>query len=162
ISFWATDRAARKLKLDRLEKRISGLETPWDGDLAPWRDRFGLAPSPADAGLGTIGGGNHFAELQVVDEVRDEASFAALGLDKANAALLIHSGSRGLGQDSFRELLERHGANPLDEESDASAHYLARHDHAMRFARANRALIAHRFAGDLGADLRCVSDVAHN
>lgn len=162
MSFWATDLSARKLKLDRLEKRIFGLETLWEGDLAPWRDRFGFEPSLSDAGLGTIGGGNHFAELQVVDEVRDGAAFAGLGLDKANAALLIHSGSRGLGQDIFRELLERHGANALQEESEAARHYLARHDHAMRFARANRALIAHRFAGELGAEARCVSDVAHN
>ena len=156
MSFWALDLSARKLKLDRLEKRISGLEQPWDGDLALWRDRFGLAPSLSDAGLGTIGGGNHFAELQVADEVRDAAAFAALGLDKANAALLIHSGSRGLGQDIFRELLERHGANPLEEESDAARHYLDRHEHAMR------ALIVHRFASELGAAARCVSDVAHN
>jgi release factor H-coupled RctB family protein len=162
MSFWALDLSARKLKLDRLEKRISGLEQPWDGDLALWRDRFGLAPSLSDAGLGTIGGGNHFAELQVADEVRDAAAFAALGLDKANAALLIHSGSRGLGQDIFREVLERHGANPLEEESDAARHYLDRHEHAMRFARANRALIVHRFASELGAAARCVSDVAHN
>lgn len=162
MSFWATDLPARKLKLDRLEKRIAGLEEPWDGDLAPWRERFGLASTLSDPGLGTIGGGNHFAELQVVDEVRDEQAFAALELDKSNAALLIHSGSRGLGQDIFRELLERHGANPLEEESEAAAHYLARHDHAMRFARANRALIVHRFAGELGAETRCVSDVAHN
>jgi release factor H-coupled RctB family protein len=162
MSFWATDLPARKLKLDRLEKRIRGLEEPWDGDLAPWRDRFGLAPSLSDAGLGTIGGGNHFAELQVVDEVRDEAAFARLGLDKADAALLVHSGSRGLGQDIFRELLQRHGANPLEDGSEAAAHYLARHEHAMRFARLNRALIAHRFAGELGADARCISDVAHN
>lgn len=162
MSFWATDVPARKLKLDRLEKRISGLETPWDGDLAPWRERFELTASLADAGLGTIGGGNHFAELQVVDEVRDEKAFTALGLDKANAAMLIHSGSRGLGQDIFRELLASHGANPLDEDSAEAAHYLARHEHAMRFARANRALIAHRFADELGAKTRCVSDVAHN
>lgn len=162
MSFWATDLSARKLKLDRLEKRISGLEAPWDGDLAPLRERFGLEASLSDSGLGTIGGGNHFAELQVADEVRDEKAFAALGLDKANPALLIHSGSRGLGQDIFRELLDRHGANPLEEGSEAAAHYLVRHDHAMRFARANRALIAHRFASELGADTRCVSDVAHN
>jgi release factor H-coupled RctB family protein len=162
MSFWATGLPARKLKLDRLEKRIHGLEAPWDGDLAPWRERFGLEASLSDAGLGTIGGGNHFAELQVVDEVRDEKAFAALRLDKANAALLIHSGSRALGEDIFRELLERHGANPLEEGSEQAAHYLARHDHAMRFARANRALIAHRFAGELGCEARCVSDVAHN
>lgn len=162
MSFWATDLVACKLKLDRIEKRLHGLEHRWDGDLAPWRDRFGLPPSLSDAGLGTIGGGNHFAELQVVDEVRDAAAFARLGLDKASAALLIHSGSRGLGQDIFREQVERHGADPLAEESDAARHYLARHAHATRFARANRALIAHRLAVELGAEARCVSDVAHN
>ena len=162
MSFWALDIPARRLKLDRLERKISGLETPWDGDLEPWRERFAIAPSLADAGLGTIGGGNHFAELQVAEEVRDAEAFAALGLDKACAALLIHSGSRALGQDIFRELLEGYGANPLGEDSEAAAHYLARHDHAMRFARANRALIAHRFADELGAGLRCISDVAHN
>lgn len=162
MSFWALDLPARKMKLDRLEKRISGLEAPWDGDLAPWRDRFGLEASLADSGLGTIGGGNHFAELQIVHEVRDAEAFAALRLDKGDAALLIHSGSRGLGQDIFRELLQRHGASPLEEEGEAAAHYLARHEQAMRFARANRALIGHRFAGELGSEARCVSDVAHN
>lgn len=162
MSFWATDLDARKLKLDRWEKKVSGLETPWDGDLAPWRERFDLPVSLSDAGLGTIGGGNHFAELQVVDEVRDAAGFAALGLDKARAALLIHSGSRGLGQAVFQELIGEHEGRPLAEDSEAAARYLARHDHAMRFARANRALIAWRFAEQLGAQARLVSDVAHN
>jgi release factor H-coupled RctB family protein len=162
MSFWATDLPARKLKLDRIEKRISGLDQPWDGDRAPWRERFGLEEPLADSGLGTIGGGNHFAELQVADEVRDSDAFAALGLDKANAALLIHSGSRGLGQDIFRDHLERHGANALEEESEAARHYLSRHEQAMRFARANRALIAHRFADELSTEARCISDVAHN
>lgn len=162
MSFWETDLAARKLKLDRWEKKLSGLETPWDGDLAPWRERFDLPVSPSDAGLGTIGGGNHFAELQVVDEVRDRDGFAALGLDASRAALLVHSGSRGLGQAVFKELIDEHEGRPLDEESAAAARYLARHEHAMRFARANRALIASRFAEQIGAEARLVSDVAHN
>lgn len=162
MGFWETGLDARKLKLDRWEKKLAGLETPWDGDLAPWRARFHLPESLSDAGLGTIGGGNHFAELQVVDEVRDTQAFAALGLDKSRAALLIHSGSRGLGQAVFNELIGEHEGRPLDEASEAAARYLARHDHAMRFARANRALIASRFADQLGTDARLVSDVAHN
>jgi release factor H-coupled RctB family protein len=162
MSFWATDLAAKKLKLDRLEKKITGLDVPWKGDLEPWRARFGVEASPADGGLGTIGGGNHFAELQVVDEVRDAEAFADLGLDVAMAALLIHSGSRGLGQWVFTQLIAEHEGRPLAEGSDAATAYLARHDHAMRFARANRALIAWRFAEQLGAEARCVSDVAHN
>lgn len=162
MSFWATDVSVRKLKLDRLEKRLTGLETPWDGDLEVFRTRYGVAPSLADSGLGTIGGGNHFAELQAVSEVRDDAAFAGLGLDADKAALLIHSGSRSLGQSIFRSVLEEHGANPLEEGSEAAERYLTRHDDAMRFARANRALIVHRFAEELGAEARCISDVAHN
>ena len=162
MSLWATDIAARRLKLDRWAKRLDGLDRPWDGDLAPWRERFGLPVSPSDVGLGTIGGGNHFAELQVVEEVVDAPSFAALGLDKGAATLLVHSGSRGLGQAIHRELLERHGATALAAGSDDAARYLARHDHALRFARANRALIADRFAGQIGGGVRLVSDVVHN
>ena len=45
MSFWATDLPAKKLKLDRLEKRVAGLDEPWDGDLAPWRERYGLKPT---------------------------------------------------------------------------------------------------------------------
>jgi release factor H-coupled RctB family protein len=162
MGFWALDIQARKLKLDRLESRISGLEAPWDGDLDPWRKRFGFDASLADSGLGTIGGGNHFAELQVVDDVRDADAFADLGLDKAQAHILIHSGSRALGESIFREVITEHGARPLQDGSEAATRYLARHDHAMRFARANRALIAHRFAEQIGAAPRLVSDVAHN
>jgi release factor H-coupled RctB family protein len=162
MSFWALDIAARKLKLDRLEKKISGLELPWDGDLAPWRQRYDLPECLSDAGLGTIGGGNHFAELQVADEVRDAAAFTALGLDASKAALLIHSGSRGLGQAVFQELINAHEDRPLADGSAAAEHYLQRHDHAMRFVRANRALVAARFAEQLGAEARLVSDVAHN
>lgn len=162
MSFWATDLARRKLKLDRWSDRISGLDEPWDGDLGGWRERFELPESPYDRALGTIGGGNHFAELQVVGEVRDRDAFAALGLDKERAFLLIHSGSRGLGEAIFRDLLQRHGAQPLAAGSEDALRYLEQHAHACRFAKASRALIAHRFAGQIGADIRCVSDVVHN
>jgi release factor H-coupled RctB family protein len=162
MSFWATDIPARKLKLDRWARRLEGLERPYDGDLAPWRERHGLTESPSDAGLGTIGGGNHFAELQVVEEVIDAAAFAALGLEREAATLLVHSGSRGLGQAIHKEVVARHGYGPLDAGSEAAAHYLARHDHAIRYSRANRALIAERFSRQIGAGARLVSDVVHN
>ncbi len=162
MSFWATDIAARKLKLDRWAKKLDGLDRPYEGDLGPWRARYHLPESPSDIGLGTIGGGNHFAELQVVEEVVDAPAFAGLGLEADAATLLVHSGSRGLGHAIHAEVLDRHGTNPLAAGSVDAAHYLARHDHAQRFARANRALIADRFAGQIGAGLRLVSDVVHN
>ena len=66
MSFWATDLPARKLKLDRWADKLDGLDRPFEGDRAPWLAAQRLAAGPHDAGLGTIGGGNHFAELQVV------------------------------------------------------------------------------------------------
>lgn len=162
MGLWATDLSRRKLKLDRWAKRVRGLDEPWDGDLQGWCRRCDLPTSPHNRVLGTIGGGNHFAELQIVSEIRDEAACAALGLELEQAVLLVHSGSRGLGDEIFRELLTRCGANPVLPESTDALWYLARHDHASRYARANRSLIAHRFAEQIGADIRPVSDVLHN
>ena len=46
---------------------------------------------------GTLGSGNHFMEVQVVDEVFDEKTAAVFGLEKDMVCVMIHSGSRGLG-----------------------------------------------------------------
>ncbi len=46
---------------------------------------------------GTLGSGNHFLEVQVVDSVHDEAAARAMGLAHDMVVVLIHSGSRGLG-----------------------------------------------------------------
>ncbi len=57
---------------------------------------------------GTLGSGNHFLEVQVVDEVFDEPAAAAMGLSAGLVCVMIHSGSRGLGyqvcDDALREL----------------------------------------------------------
>jgi release factor H-coupled RctB family protein len=162
MSFWATDLPARKLKIDRWTGRLEGLDRPYDGDVAPWLGAQGLSPSIHDTGLGTIGGGNHFAELQVVHEVIDRERFAGLDLDRANAAMLILSGSRGLGQAIFEEQMATNGLNELAEGSDQAEAYLARHDEAVRWSIANRSLLAARFAIQIGAQARLVSDVPHN
>ena len=49
------------------------------------------------AQLGTLGSGNHFLEVQVVDHVVDEAAAGVMGLEKDMVCVMIHSGSRGLG-----------------------------------------------------------------
>ena len=57
---------------------------------------------------GTLGAGNHFLEVQVVDQVFDAEAAAAMGLREGQVCVMIHSGSRGLGyqvcDDSLREL----------------------------------------------------------
>lgn len=47
--------------------------------------------------IGTLGSGNHFLEIQVVDEIYDELTAAAFGLAKGQVTVMIHCGSRGLG-----------------------------------------------------------------
>jgi release factor H-coupled RctB family protein len=57
----------------------------------------GLAPMPFDASLGTIGGGNHFCELQAIEEILVPEAAADAGLDPSQICVLVHSGSPGLG-----------------------------------------------------------------
>ena len=48
--------------------------------------------------LGTLGAGNHYAEIQVVDEIYDEFAAKKMGIEfKGQVCLMIHCGSRGLG-----------------------------------------------------------------
>ena len=48
--------------------------------------------------MGTLGAGNHYAEIQVVEEIFDEAAARKMGIDRlGQVCVMIHSGSRGLG-----------------------------------------------------------------
>ncbi len=135
--------------------------------------------------LGTLGSGNHFAELQVVDEVLDPTAAAAFGLTEGNLTVMLHSGSRGLGYQVCDDALEamREGASrpatPLPDPQLAAApasspegrRYLAAMRAAANFAWANRqvmmALIERAIGRVLGGDraslgFALVYDVAHN
>lgn len=162
MALWRTDLQARALRPDKAVRRLTGLDGPWDGDQAAWLAADDLAPTSHDASLGTIGGGNHFAELQAVEQIHDEAVFAQLGLDRAGLVLLVHSGSRGLGEAILREHAATYGARGLVEDSPEATAYLARHDHAVGWARSSRRLIAQRFGRALGTDVGLALDVCHN
>jgi tRNA-splicing ligase RtcB len=134
--------------------------------------------------LGTLGSGNHFLELQRVDQLYDEEAAEAYGLGHDQVTLLIHSGSRGLGHQVCTDFVKRMDASlaryrielpdrqlscaPLD--SPEGRDYLAAMAAAANFAWANRAAIAHRareaIRSVLGAQTAVgtcqVYDVAHN
>ena len=135
--------------------------------------------------LGSLGSGNHFLEVQVVDEVYDEAVARRLGLRPGGATLMIHTGSRGIGHqvctDFVRtagEAMARYGIGvpdrqlacaPLD--SPEARAYLGAMRAAANFAFANRQVLAETarrvFERVLGVapgvlDMRCIYDVAHN
>jgi tRNA-splicing ligase RtcB len=134
--------------------------------------------------IGTLGSGNHFLELQRVEQVYDAEAAAAFGLRPGQLTVLIHSGSRGLGHQVCTDYVKRMDAKlstygirlpdrqlscaPLD--SPDGREYLAAMAAAANFAWANRAAIAHRvrqsIARVLGrqaaAGTRQIFDVAHN
>ena len=162
MALWRTDLAVRKFKPERAAERLQGLEAPWDGDLADWRADFALEPTAFDAALGTIGGGNHFAEAQCVAEATDPAALSTLGIDRERMLLLVHSGSRGLGEAILRATIETQGHAGLDPAAPAAIDYVRRHDQALRWAEANRALIARRLLAALNAEGERTLDVWHN
>ncbi|MBO3275099.1 RNA ligase RtcB family protein [Pseudomonas schmalbachii] len=162
MALWRTDIGVAKLNLDKLEKRLGNLDGPLDEDWSEHIAGFGLAPCGHEHSLGTIGGGNHFAELQQLERLYDSDAVETLGLDRRQLLLLVHSGSRGLGEAILREQVERFSHQGLEEESDDCTHYLARHDGALRFAEANRQLIALRMLDRLRAHGEQVLDVNHN
>ena len=162
MAFFATDLLRRKAKLDRWSELPFDLEHPWEGDARERLAREELCATQFVESFGTLGGGNHFAELQGVEKVFDADAFAALGLARDELALLVHSGSRGLGPSVLETHLEEHGAGGAPADSEAASRYLLCHDHAVRWGRANRAVIAERFLGALGASGRNISDAGHN
>ncbi|WP_434387354.1 RNA ligase RtcB family protein [Melittangium boletus] len=165
MGLWALDLPVRKARPERWAARLD-LEGPWDGDAEGMLARHGVKPCGFEASLGTVGGGNHFAEVQRVEAVHDPATFAALKLDATRLLLLVHSGSRGLGEAILRAHVDRHGAGGLAEDSPEAHAYLTRHDQAVGWARANRATIAARVMRGVGAGEGPggprVLDVCHN
>ncbi|MEJ2695188.1 MAG: RtcB family protein [Candidatus Sulfobium sp.] len=134
---------------------------------------------------GTLGSGNHFLEIQFVDEIYDQKAANALGLFEGQITVMIHTGSRGFGHQVCSDFLEvmgratgKYGIDLYDRElacapfqSPEAQDYLAAMRAAANYAWANRQCIMHwtreTFMKVLGASPRelgmaLVYDVAHN
>jgi release factor H-coupled RctB family protein len=162
IALFQTSLKTAKAKRDKWAQRLSNLDSPWDGDIHAWLESCGLTSSGHDSTHGTIGSGNHFAELQIVEKVYCKQDFLDLGLDKKKLFLLVHSGSRGIGEDLLRNHTEKFGSGGLTEGTDEARQYLAAHDFAAQWAKHNRSLIATRFIQQLNSDCETVLDICHN
>ena len=162
MALWETDLSVRKFRLDRAERSLHGLDGPWEGDGAEAMAGAGLSPDLAGDALGTIGGGNHFAEIQRIERIVDGARFDTLGFRDDCLWLMVHSGSRGLGQAVLDEWQARGCAEGIVAASDDGKAYLDAHDRAARWAVVNRSVIARRFCDKLGLAARCRLDILHN
>lgn len=131
--------------------------------------------------LGTLGSGNHFAEVQIVQEIFDEETAKSFGLYKNQIVVLIHTGSRGLGHqvctDYLKEMdvaMKNYGIKVPDRElacvpidSKEGKRYLQAMASAANFAFNNRQLITYNvrnvFKRLFKTDkVNIVYDVCHN
>ncbi|MER3450882.1 MAG: RNA-splicing ligase RtcB [Thermus sp.] len=153
----------------------------------PWANPDKVSERAFERGapqLGTLGSGNHFLEVQYVDQIYDPEAAEALGLFPGQVTVLIHTGSRGLGHqvcqdyvDRFLKVAPRYGIELVDKQlaaapiqSPEGQDYLQAMAAAANFAFANRQLIAHfvREAFEKAGfppkahGLRVLYDLAHN
>lgn len=130
--------------------------------------------------VGSLGSGNHFLEVQVVDEVYDVVTAQRFGLSHNQICVMIHCGSRGLGHqicgDHVRimdKAMPRYGITVPDRQlacapvnSPEGRGYLGAMAAAANYGRANRQVLAHTarviFARTAGARLDLIYDVSHN
>jgi tRNA-splicing ligase RtcB (3'-phosphate/5'-hydroxy nucleic acid ligase) len=135
--------------------------------------------------LGTLGSGNHFLEIQYVDEIYDPALARSFGIEKGQVTVMIHCGSRGLGHQVCSDAVQAMGrasrkygytlpdrqlaCAPTD--SPEGKDYFAAMACAANYAWANRQIIMDRVRkvfeqtlGKTAAELKMglVYDVAHN
>lgn len=163
MAFWQTDLCAAKLKPAKLAKQLGNIDTPLDKDEQVDLLGYAVDMHQFSDGLavGTIGGGNHFAELQTVDTVY-RTDLLPPDFDENHLQLLVHSGSRGLGQQILQRHIAAFGHQGLAEEGEAAAAYLAEHQAALEFASLNRRLIAARMLDRWRTEGICLLDVHHN
>ncbi len=129
--------------------------------------------------LGTLGAGNHFLEVQVVDEIFDEKIAKVLGLKKDQVTIMVHCGSRGLGHqvasDYIKKMEEKYGIKNLPDrelinapiKSQLGKDYFGAMSAAANFAFANKQLITHWIREEMKTlfpkiKIDVVYDICHN
>ena len=174
--------------LEKGYARPEDLQHTEEGGAMPGADPSKVSKKARERGraqVGTLGAGNHFAEIDVVDETFDEEVANAFGLWPGQVVVQIHCGSRGFGHQictdyvhKFQKVIHTYGITLPDRElvcapfdSPEGQDYFAAMVAAANYAWANRQLLTHQireaFAQVLAGkvrnfDLYQVYDVAHN
>jgi release factor H-coupled RctB family protein len=162
IGLWRTVLGTKRLKPEVWADRLRNLDHEWEGNIAEFLGLRGIPPSGYEHSLGTIGSGNHFAEMQIVESLVNGQECERLGIAAENVCLCVHSGSRGFGEAILRDHVAKFASDGLRAETDNARQYLALHDHAKLWASANRELIALRILDRLGTQGLRIIDVCHN
>jgi tRNA-splicing ligase RtcB len=130
--------------------------------------------------LGTLGAGNHFLEIQYVDEIFDKELAKIFGLKKGDITIMVHCGSRGLGHQiasDYIQLMEKEYGYPKQDrelvnapiKSKLGKDYFSAMSAAANFAFANKQLITHWIREEMNylfpekkIKIEVIYDVCHN
>lgn len=178
-SKWAVDRGYGRAEDIELTEENGAIE---GADPAAVSDR---AYERGKKQVGTLGSGNHFIEVQVIDQIYDKEAADVFGLEVDQVTIMLHSGSRGFGYQvcddytrSMLKCLSKYNISVPDRQlacapvkSDEGQAYLGAMRCAANYAWANRQCLMHltrrtfekvfnRSEKDLGMDL--IYDLAHN
>ena len=157
------------------------------GGCLPFDTPGALGPRACERGaaqLGSLGSGNHFIEVQAVEEIFDPAAARVFGLEPGRVAVMIHTGSRGFGHQVASDYIETFRKRNLARlklrdpqlihaaiASSEGRNYLQALNAASNFAWANRQLIQEEVVavleealamGRRQLGLKLVYDQAHN
>ena len=148
-----------KKKKFKQEKWVSRLEAVRELEDIPFSNPYEEECPIRD--LGTLGGGNHFAEFQCVERIYDQEAAGSLGLCADRILLLVHCGSRGYGQEILSRFWVPEGLADGSEQAEA---YMAEHDRALRWAVRNRRAAAQKLLAWLGgaSEPELLMDSCHN
>ncbi|AYV78471.1 MAG: release factor h-coupled family protein [Edafosvirus sp.] len=175
INFKKVERLSKRLELDfslpqdQIDEYLSS-ELYW-----PSKVKVGSVENTLyDHQLGTIGAGNHFAELQIVDKIVDEKLCQEYDITQKFCYLLVHSGSRGLGENilnTYFAQIDNLTKTGIKIDDNMCKKYLKEHDNAKTWAKRNRALIAKKFIESCYekniddpqlVKYECIIDIWHN
>ena len=162
IGLWRTSLGTKRVKQEAWADRLRNLDHEWAGNIGELLGSRGIPPSGYEHSLGTIGSGNHFAEIQMVESVANGPECERLGIAADSVYLCVHSGSRGFGESILGDHVAKFASDGLRAETDDATQYLVQHDHAKLWASANRELIALRIFDRLGTQGLRIIDVCHN
>ena len=129
--------------------------------------------------LGTVGAGNHFLEIQYVDEIYDKRAAKILGLEENQIIIMIHCGSRGLGHqvasDYIQSMESEYGFGELEDrelinapiKSKLGKDYFSAMACAANFAFANKQIITHWIREEMKTlfpqiEIDVIYDICHN
>ncbi|KIM25310.1 hypothetical protein M408DRAFT_10499 [Serendipita vermifera MAFF 305830] len=146
ISLYPLGTKPAHLTPEKLALRLRRLDEPWEGDARAWLKLYGIEKETEwdMESLGTVGGGNHFAEIVTVERIVDAEACESMGVSENHLYLLAHTGSRGLGASILRDYTRSNGNPYLTSDNPEFNVYLEQHNHTVLWAKANRDLLAHR------------------